>query len=205
MEIAEQTERLLALVEENQRQECRSLLDQARAKRRQLIDAAHQSAREHVHETVGRERARAISCIRSAEAELHTRRRAQAQRVAESLLAEGWTLLEQSLRKRWLDTDGRRAWIQRCAQEAVLRLPSGHWRVGHPGDCAPADLSLFSGFVAGQSPGTEVEMAIVAELEAGMVISIDRTSLDMSLGGFTRDRVNIEGRILALLHEVSDT
>ena len=129
----------MALVQENQQRECRKLLDEAREKHRQLVKAARHDAREHVRETVERERARATSLIRSAEAELHTKRRAKEQRVADSALAEGWALLEQSLRRRWQDPEGRHAWIGRCAREAFLWLPSGHWKVEHPGDCAPAD------------------------------------------------------------------
>lgn len=204
MKMKEQADRLLALVEENQQRACRKLLDEGREKHRQLVKAAQHNAREHVREAVERERARAISRIRSAEAELHTKRRAKEQRVAELLLAEGWALLEQSLRRRWQDPEGRRAWIRRCAREAILWLPSGHWKVEHPGDCVAADLAPFTGLVAEQLPGTAVEMAAAAGLAAGMVISTDKTFLDMSLGGFFQDRANVEGRMLALLDEASD-
>ena len=65
-------------------------------------------------------------------------------------------------------------------------------------------LSLFTDFVSEQSPGTAVEMAAVTGLEAGMVIGTDKTFLDMSLRGFLQDRANVEGRMLALLHEAKD-
>lgn len=203
MNIEAQTERLVALVEENQQRECRKLLDQAREKHRQLVKAARSDARLRLREAVERERARAVSQIRSVEAEFHTKLRAREQQLAESLLAEGWALLEKSLRNRWQDSMGRRAWIRRCAREAVRWLPPGRWKVEHPEDCALADLSLFTAFVTEHLPATSVEMA-VAGLEAGMVISTDKTFLDMSLRGFMRDRENIEGRMLALLHEATD-
>jgi hypothetical protein len=198
-----QTERLLALVEETQRQECRKLLDEAREKHRQLVRAARNDARARVHEAVERERARAISRVRAVEAEFHTKLRAKEQQVAESLLAKGWTLLEENLRNRWRDPMGRRAWIERCAREAVRWLPTGHWKVEHPVGCGPADLSLFTRIVTEHSPDNAVEM-VEAELEAGLVISADKTFLDMSLRGFMRDRESVEGRMLALLDEAPD-
>ena len=204
MNTEEQEQKLMALVEEYRDRECNELIENAHNKYREMVKAAHQDARGHVRQAVERERAIAISRIRSAEAELHTKRRAMEQRFAESVLTEGWHLLEQGLKKRWGEADGRRAWIKRCAQEALLRLPRGRWIVKHPLDCKPDELMLFSDMIAKESPNTRVETSAVGEIAAGLVIGANRTFLDMSLTGICRDRVNVEGRILALLHKVGE-
>jgi len=204
MNTEEQEQKLMALIEEYQDLECSELIEKARNKYREMIKAAHQDARGHVHRAVERERATAISRIRSAEAELHTKRRAMEQRFAESILTEGWSLLEQKLKKRWGESDGRRAWIKRCAQEALLRLPRGQWIVKHPLDCNPDELMLFSDMIAKESPDITVEMSAVGEIEAGLVIGANRTFLDMSQTGICMDRVSVEGRMLALLHKVGE-
>ncbi len=204
MNTEEQEKKLMALIEEYRDRECNELIENAHSKCQEMIKAAHQDARGRVHQAVERERANAISRIRSAEAELHTKRRAMEQRLAEAVLTESWHLLEQGLKKRWGETDGRRAWIKRCAQEALLRLPRGRWEVKHPLDCRPDDLMLFRDMIAKESPDTRVEMSTVGEIEAGLMIGVNRTFLDMSLTGIIKDRVSLEGRILALLHKVGE-
>jgi len=99
--VEEQERKLITLVEEYRDRECSQLLDQANNTRQEMIRTAYRDARQHLHQAVERERARAISHIRSAEAELHTRRRAVEQREAESFLKQGWQILEQALMKQW--------------------------------------------------------------------------------------------------------
>lgn len=190
---------LIRLVQEYSEQECENLIEEARSRSDSMIRAAHGNARQHLHEAVERERARAVSRIRSAEAELHTRRRSVEQRVAESLLREGWNLLGEQLERRWNTPHGRQQWIMRCAREALDQLPVGKWTIQHPADCNRTDLDPFFTLVEKQAPKVSLEFMIESKIVAGLIIGTANTYLDMSLEGLLADRRSIEARLLALL------
>ncbi len=201
MNIRDQQVKLIALVDEFRDQECRKLMESARLKCRHIVKAEYHNAKQQVHQAVRSERERAISMIRSAEAELHTRHRAKHQRFAQSLLKVGWTRLEQVLLEKWLQPDERRCWIKSCAKEAINRLPSADcWFVQYPADMTEDDLSLFKNIVSEWYPELSYEMS-ESDIQAGLVMSANQTFLNMSLAGILRDRQNIEGRILALFQQ----
>jgi hypothetical protein len=200
MNVQEHEQKLIALVEEYRDRECSELLEQARKTKQEMIRTAYRDARQHLHQAVERERAHAISRVRSAEAELHTKRRAVEQRVAESFLKEGWLLLRERLLKRWQGSESRLTWIDRCAVEAMKRLPLGQWVVQHPVDCRPEELAYFSNQITKRSEDIVIDMRVASEIEAGLVIGTSNTYLDMSLEGLFKDSESIEARMLALLN-----
>jgi len=198
--VEEQERKLITLVEEYRDRECSQLLDQANNTRQEMIRTAYRDARQHLHQAVERERARAISHIRSTEAELHTRRRAVEQREAESFLKQGWQILEQALMKQWSESEDRLGWLERCAEEALKRLPKGHWTVQHPEDCTPQELTHFSDLVTRGPADTTMDMQVVPAIKAGLVIGSSNARLDMSLEGLLKDTKSVEARMLALLN-----
>lgn len=205
MNINEQEARLIALVEEFRDLECHKLIENAQQKSLQVLKTEHQNARQRLHKAVVRERARAISLIRSAEAELHTRQRANKQRIAQSLLKQGWSNLEKALIQKWQQAEGRRSWIKNCAREALNRLPaSDYWVVQHSYDTSTQDLTMFERLLSKQLTETSIKMEVNKEIEAGLIISSNKTCLDMSLSGMLHDRPGIEGRMLALLNKVGE-
>ena len=200
MTIQEQENMLIRLVEENTQRECSNLLEEAGRRRKKMIRRAYKQARKHLHQAVKRERTRAISQIRSAEAELHTKRRALEQRKAESLLKESWPLLRTSLSKQWHTEQGRAGWISKCAREALKQIPAQQWIVQHPAECRESELAPFKTILKKESPHTIIETRPASDIEAGLIINAKNTFLDMSLEGLLKDRESIEGRLLALLY-----
>jgi len=198
--VQEQERKLIALVEQYRNRECTKQFEQAHKTRQEMIRTAYRDARQHLHQAVERERAHAISQVRSAEAELHTKRRAVEQRLAESSLKEGWQLLGQGLLKQWQDSEGRLAWIERCAKEALKRLPRDHWTVQHPTDCTPKELTHFSDLITRESTDTVIDLQAVPAIKAGLVIGTSNTWLDMSLHGLLKDKKSVEARMLALFN-----
>jgi hypothetical protein len=198
MNSLEQEKNLIALIEAYRDRECKEQLDAADIKRQEMIQAAYADARVHLHQAVERERARAVSRIRSAEAELHTKRRAIEQHIARSFLKEGWQLLRNSLMQRWQDRQGRLNWIKRCASEALERLPLGRWTAHYPATCQPDEVSPFNDLIAQASKDTVIEMLADDKIKAGMIIVASDTYLDMSLEGLLRDEKSLEARMLAL-------
>lgn len=204
MNSKDQETQLIALVDDFRDQECRKLMENAHNKYQELLKTEYQNAKRQVHQAVERERERAIFQVRSAEAELHTRLRANNQRIAQSLLKVGWGHLEKELTEKWQQQDGRRLWIRRCAKEALIRLPASEcWVVQYPADTNSDDLTLFKKIISEKFPHTRCEMT-GSDIQAGLVMNAGNTFLDMSLPGLLRDRANIEGRILALLHRVGE-
>jgi len=202
MNTESQALKLIALLGGYRDEECNQLLQQAEEKSRLMINAAHRDAREHVHQAVQRERLRALKRIRSAEARLHTQRRASRQRVIEAALSEGWQLLQQGLIEHWRQPASRQCWIQRCARESLRLLADGDWQVTHPADLPQQDQQLFEQLVSAAHRSIRLKMVVSEDISAGLTAEADSTVLDMSVDGLLNDREMIEGRFLALLNKV---
>jgi len=202
MSIEQQKQALIALVKEYRERECQDLLGKAHVKSLEMIDKAYKDVRSLVHKVAERERSRASVQIRGVEAELHTKVRALQQRVAESLLEEGWVLLNASLLSSWHNAESRLLWIKKCAHEACVRLNSGQWQVLHPVDTSPEELDQFVTWVSGEMPDVQVAVQVNEDIKAGLIINSQGIILDMSIDGLLMDRTAIEGRMLALMRKV---
>ena len=174
MSVEEQEQELIALVEANRDRTCDELMSEAKNKRQELIHAAYREARERLHQAVERERARANLRIRSAVAELHTRKRAVEQRDVQSLLQESWKLLTDGLKQRWDDAEGQRAWIERCIEAAIETLPGGEWIVMHPADCDKTSLDYLQDSIAAKTTNNSIQLQPDSDMSAGLVITSDR-------------------------------
>jgi hypothetical protein len=204
MDTERQKKLLIDLIVNNRKQQCNELIDKANVKSRDMIITAYVEARSHVHDAVESERARAGNTIRSVEAELSTKHRAVKQGFSEQLLQQGWSLLDEQLKQTWLQNEGRRQWIKRCANEAVKCLPAGDWVISHPLDCTAEQLSEMASIITEKLPATKIELSSSSDIKAGLIIRADKTRLDMSLAGLSQDRKMIEARMLALFHKVTD-
>jgi vacuolar-type H+-ATPase subunit H len=202
MSLEQQKQDLIALVDEYRERECQAVLDKAREKQREMISNAYRDARRLVHKVAKRERSRASIQVRGVEAELHTKVRALQQRVARSLLQEGWMLLKASLLSNWHNGETRLSWIKKCADEACARLNSGQWRVVHPVDTPAEELDQFVSWVHEELPDAQLTLQVGDDVKAGLIIHSQGIMLDMSIDGLLKDRTAIEGRMLALMRKV---
>ena len=200
MTTGEQERELIALVEGYRQRTCTEFITQAHNTRKELIHNTYREARERLHQAVERERSRANLRLRTAIAELHTKRRAVEQRYAQALLQASWNLLADGLRKRWLNMEGRRAWIYRCALTAIQNLPATEWTVKHPLDCDSASLDYLQAQIAKESSAITLILQATGDIEAGLIIISGDTHLDISLQGLLRDKKAVEARILALMN-----
>jgi len=115
-------------------------------------------------------------------------------------LSNSAQILEQALMKQWSESEDRLGWLERCAEEALKRLPKGHWTVQHPEDCTPQELTHFSDLVTRGPADTTMDMQVVPAIKAGLVIGSSNARLDMSLEGLLKDTKSVEARMLALLN-----
>ncbi|MEA3278385.1 MAG: hypothetical protein U9Q81_24440 [Pseudomonadota bacterium] len=200
MKLAEREKALLKLVDDYREQECRSILDAARAEASDLLRQAYRKERAHLHDRVMAERSRAQSRIQAARAERATRERWLSERTNHDLLDAAWPRLRALLLACWRDGDCRRRWVTGYLRQAVGVLPHGQWTVRHAVEWNEAerrDLAAELEQSIGQAPRFQSDGGV----EAGVVIECSGAVLDASLSGLLRDRARLEARLLALLRE----
>jgi hypothetical protein len=125
MSLAARTQALLDLVERERAQQCQALLDEARRAAATQRASSRAEARQRVREAFAEERARCAARLAAAHADLRTRRRAQAQRHLEAMLALAWRELPEALAARWQDADARGAWAAAALANARRALTAG--------------------------------------------------------------------------------
>ncbi len=201
MSTAEQERALLAVLEEHRSSECARLQAEAAKEASELLRAARREARQRVHRAVVRERERAAMRIRAAQAELSTRRREHQQRLGWALLRVARGQLEQALVERWRQPEDRRAWVEATLGRALARLPAGSWTVRHPADWPEAERSAFLEALASRGQSFAVNFRPDQAMQAGLVITSARTSLDASVRGLLADGQATESELLARLAE----
>ncbi len=199
MSVSEQEQALLAVVEAYRSAECERLRTEAEKEAAGLLLEARREARRRVHRAAQRERERAAVRIRTARAELDTRRREHQQRLGWALLEVALGQLEQALLERWGQADTRRLWIEVALEWALARLPAGPWTVRHPPGWPEAERTAFHRALASKSRDRGVGFQPDEAVRAGLIISSDRTSLDASVQGLFADRQAIEAELLALM------
>jgi hypothetical protein len=191
---------LLKLVDEYREQECRRMLEAARAEARALIAQAYHKQRALLHTRVVAERGQAQARIQAARAEKATRGRRVSDRANMDLLVAAWPLLRARLASTWSNPRGRRAWTGRFLSDAMDLLPKGRWEIRHAGQWAESERQELLPALEqhlGQSPRFETD----GRIEAGLIIACEGAVLDASLDGLLQDRPRLEARLLALLEE----
>ncbi|GMV47145.1 MAG: hypothetical protein AMXMBFR66_25430 [Pseudomonadota bacterium] len=213
MSLAERTDALLALIEDDRRAQCESVLVEARAQAAALAAQARAQARAQLHEALQRERARLADALAAARAELQTRRRLHEQRRIEALLARGWQRLPQVLAARWSGADTRRAWIAQALERALELLPrpgrqtgaaadAGAWTVAWGGDWPEAERLDTAARIA-QRTGAAPAWRQDARIAAGLRIGAAGNVVDATAAGLLADRDEVGGRLIGLLQEPS--
>ena len=200
MKLEERQKGLLALVEEYREQECRKILDAARAEASELVAHAYRKERAHLHTRVVAERSRAQARIQAARAERATRERWSSERASLGLLGAAWPRLRELLAARWRDAEGRRNWTRRYLVQAQVLLPTGRWEIRHALEW-DADERESSAVDLSRRLGTAPRFETDGRIAAGLIVSCQGAVLDASLDGLMRDRARLEARLLALLEK----
>ncbi len=201
MTVSDQEQALLDVVEAYRSAECKRLRAEAEVEAAGLLLEARREARRRVHRAAQRERERAAVRIRTAQAELNTRRREHQQRLGWALLEVALGQLEQALLERWGQAGTRRLWIEATLERALTRLPSGPWVVRHPLGWPEAERTAFHRSLVSKSQDRGVDFQPDEAVRAGLIISSDGTSLDASVQGLFADREAIEAELLAYMAE----
>lgn len=194
-----QLQSLLELLERHRETRCRAIREQAEEKRRELLAQAHGEARQRMHRAIAAERQRTEAELTAARAQLQTRARQRQYRIALSLLETGWEQIRQAVRERWHDPQARGQWVRALVDEALVVLPRSRWRIEHPTDWDPAELSEEMARVR-EGCGSEPELAARTDLQAGLRFCTDGACLDGSADGLLADRTGVEAQLLAELH-----
>lgn len=200
MTLAERTQALIDLVEEDRSAQCAAILAQAQAQADALRASARTEALTRVREAMGEERRRLQARLAAAQAELRTRRRLHAQRHAAAWLELGWRRLPDALRARWHADASRRLWIAAALGSARRALPAGAWHIVHAEgwpEGERGDLAQALRVELGVPP----QFTLDASVEAGLSIGAFGTRIDATLAGLMADRDEIGARLLGELGE----
>lgn len=198
MNLADREQALIALVRDYQADECRAILETARAEAGRLTADAYRRERARVHVRVIAERANSRARIQAVRAERDTRARASGERANANLLELAWPRLLVALQARWLDPGMRRAWIGTALEQARASLPTGRWTIRHPPDWAATERAEVAARLSQDLGQTPVFLSDGA-LRAGLAIKSQDALLDVSLEGLVHDRRRLEARLLALM------
>jgi hypothetical protein len=202
MNVEERAQGLLNLVETYRTEECREVIDRARAEAGEILRRAWRAERAHLHASVEAERSRARALIQAARAERATRERTSGDRRNARLLALAWPRLGKLLQGRWQDPQGREDWVAHALASALDSLPAGQWTLRHAPDWSAHKQAAPCVAAAGQlakrgapAPTFRADPG----LDAGLVVECGAARLDASLAGLLQDRLRLEARLLALL------
>jgi hypothetical protein len=195
MTLDRETQALLDLVEADRARRCGEILDAARRRAADTLGQAHADARERMRQAFVEERERTAARIGSAEANLQTRRRLDAQQRAAALLAASWWQLPDALVARWHDATRRAEWIATILAAARAALPRGAWRITHPADWDAGERDALAATLTGEL-GAAPRMVESDLLRAGLSVSADGNVVDGTLDGLLGDRREIGARLL---------
>lgn len=201
MSTREQTEALLAVVDDYRARECRRLLEEAQQEAQALTEQAYTEARRRVHHAVVAERERAVNRVQAAQAELQTARRRHRQRTLLTLLDAAWGRLEEELVTRWREPETRKVWVDHLLAEALRQLPAGRWSIVPPPFWSIREQREVEERLVARL-GEPPQILPNAKVRAGLRITYGATSLDGTLEGLLSGRKGVEARLLALLSEV---
>lgn len=190
--------KLLEVVAAYEREQCKGLLDAARAEARGIVGEAYATARQRLRTACEHERERLHAVVAAADARLATQRRLQHQRAARAALDEAWGRLRRALAARWQEPAARGMWVTRHLDEARAALPASGWEIRHPADW-PADERARVAQALVESGIGEARFASDESIRAGLAVRAGNNVLDATLEGLLADRAATEGRLLAHL------
>jgi len=200
MKLSERERELLRLVEAYRDDECRRIIDQARAQATELVRQTYRKERAHLHQLVVDERGRARARIQVARAERETRERNQGDLANARLLIRAWPNLRDALLQRWSVAETRGQWVSHYLGYAVEVLPKGRWVIRHAPEWSETERS-GSAEKLQRAVGHRPAFHADGEIEAGLITECAGAVLDASLDGLLADRSRLEARLLALFHQ----
>ncbi len=198
MTLAQRTQALLDVVEDDRRTQCTAIVTGARQQAAAALAQARAEARARVREAFAEERARARARVAAARAELQTRRRLHEQEQASAWLTLGWQRLLPALRQRWADAAARQQWVDAALAEAGRVLAPGGWNIVHAPGWPMAEREAVALRLQAQAAAAP-SFTEHAGLEAGLRIVAGRNVVDATLGGLTADREAIGAGLLGEL------
>ena len=199
-----QVEALEALVESTREERCQRLLEDAKRGVKETVKRAHRENRVRMRAAIDEQRKHMEEVFAATRARLATRARQQQQQSDKEQLSLAWARLGEVLLECWQDAGCRRRWILGLAEEALARLPGDPWRIEHPGDFDPTELSGMNERITQHCDGEAADFAIVEKLRAGLRIVAGGACVDGTLAGLLIDRNRVEAELLGFLRDYDE-
>ncbi len=189
----------LRLVAESCERRCEEISARAEAEARQIVKRARREALERVRSAVRTQRERRRLALEAANAELATEVRLVEQQVRRRWLDCAWPRLLGILDAEWKQFEQRQRWMREIVQGALEYLETKEaWRVEHPAGLEPAELEALTHSIAERTSAAP-ELVPARTIRAGLRIHAGGATVDGTLDGLLADRDSIEGRLLAEL------
>jgi hypothetical protein len=129
---------------------------------------------------------------------LETRRREEHFAELGKRLADGMAMLPGVLQARWSNASARAAWCRMVLDGAAASMRRGAWRV----EAAPGLTSSERDELAARAAalaGSDIDLAEVASLRAGLAVVHDGVRFDGSIAGLMSDSLRVQAALLAEL------
>lgn len=189
------------LVESSREARCRQLLEDAKRGAAETVKRAHRDNRARMRAAIEAQRKHMQETLAATRARLATRARQQRQQADTALLALAWSQLGEVLLERWQDRNCRRLWILSLIQEALARLPGDRWRIEHPQDFDPDQLSSMNARISKHCGRKPPDFVTVSSIRAGLRILAGGACVDGTVEGLLMDRARVEAELLAMLRD----
>jgi len=189
---------LLAHIETQCSEQCRSLDEQAAAEALEIVQRARDRAAELLRRARERERGEAHERLRAERARQRMRlRRAWLER-RRALAERGMQRVADALAALWNESAAvRSCWLQRALDEAVRVLPPGEWRLECPSGWDPDEgRDLIDAFVEGQA-GIAVDPGPGDDIAAGFRMRLGASRIDLTTNGLLARSDRVAGYLLA--------
>lgn len=196
-----QVNALQKLVESTQEARCRELREDAQRRVKETVRRAHKENRARMRAAINEQRERMEDTLAATRARLATRARQRRQSADKERLELAWSRLHEVLLERWRDARCRQRWALGLVEEALVHLPGERWRIEHPKDMNPAELSSMNQRITDHCGGEPPELVGSENLPAGLRIIADGACLDGTVEGLLTDRSRVEAELLALLRD----
>lgn len=197
------TEALRRLIRESAEAQCREIEQQTRTEARDLLRRARREACERVHQTIEHERRQHTQRLDHERAALESHDRQQLLETTRRTLSRAWQELEGMLAALWQAHECRSEWIRSLFEQALERLPPGHWRIEYPLPF-PEEIDADWQRRLREYSGQEPEWIARAGISAGLRIRVGGVHLDATLDGLLADRTQLEARLLDHIERCMD-
>ncbi|BAZ94400.1 hypothetical protein TspCOW1_06340 [Thiohalobacter sp. COW1] len=197
------TEALRRLIRESAEAQCREIEQQTRVEARDLLRRSRREACERVHQTIEHERQQHARRLDHERAALESHDRQQLLEATRRTLGRAWQELEGMLAALWQAHECRSEWIRSLFEQALERLPPGHWRIEHPLPF-PEEIDADWQRRLREYNGREPEWIARAGIRAGLRIRVGGVHLDATLDGLLADRTQLEARLLDHIERCMD-